>query len=39
MAKLFIKQLFGKTEVQEFCKKLRKQNKETSFFNKTGLLN
>ena len=23
---------------EEFCKKLRKQNRETSFFNKTGLL-
>ena len=32
-------QLFGKiVEQEDFCKKLRKQNKDTTIFNKTGLL-
>ena len=31
-------QLFGKIEDKKYCKKLRKQNKETIIFNKTGLL-
>ena len=35
----YIEQLSGKIEeLRSFCKKLRKQNKDTMVFNKTGLL-
>ena len=39
LASQFIKQLFGKiVDRKNFVKNLRKQNKETLIFNRTGLL-